>query len=98
MAQASATESAMNPTQQGLPARAALRCAAWSERWFPDAWVFAALGVALVALLALGFGATAATTAQVFGDGFWGLIPFTMQMVFVVIGGHVVATDRKSVV
>ncbi|HET6805672.1 MAG TPA: TIGR00366 family protein [Frateuria sp.] len=82
----------MNPTQQGLLARAALRSAAWSERWFPDAWVFAALGVALVALLALGFGATAATTAQVFGDGFWGLIPFTMQMVFVVIGGHVVAT------
>ncbi|SEI58928.1 short-chain fatty acid transporter [Frateuria terrea] len=82
----------MNPSQQSLPARAALRCAAWSERWFPDAWVFAALGVALVAALALGFGATPSATVQAFGDGFWSLIPFTMQMAFVVIGGYLVAS------
>ncbi|UGB39758.1 TIGR00366 family protein [Frateuria soli] len=87
-----ATVSGMDSSQQGLLARAALRCAAWSERWFPDAWVFAALGVALVALLALGFGATPSTTVQAFGDGFWSLIPFTMQMAFVVIGGYVVAS------
>src|SRR5690349_6389980 len=82
----------MNPTQQGLLARAALRCAAWSERWFPEAWVFAALGVGLLAAIALGFGAPPATTVQAFGDGFWSLIPFTMQMAFVVIGGYVVAS------
>lgn len=39
-------------------ARAALRSAAWSEQWFPDAWVFAALGVIIVAIAALAFGAT----------------------------------------
>ncbi|MGN2245491.1 short-chain fatty acid transporter [Frateuria sp. GZRR35] len=83
----------MDSSQQGLFARAALRSAAWSERWFPDAWVFAALGLVLVALLALGFGATPATTVQAFGDGFWSLIPFTMQMAFVVIGGYVVASS-----
>ncbi|MEO6800478.1 MAG: TIGR00366 family protein [Rhodanobacter sp.] len=73
-------------------ARAALRSAAWSERWFPDAWVFAALGVVVVAVLALAFGATPISTVDAFGHGFWSLIPFTMQMVFVVIGGYVLAT------
>ncbi|HEY0179416.1 MAG TPA: TIGR00366 family protein [Dokdonella sp.] len=73
-------------------ARAALRCAAWAERWFPDAFVFALLGVAVVALAALGIGAGPGATADAFGQGFWSLIPFTMQMVFVVVGGYVVAT------
>ncbi|BBD80170.1 short-chain fatty acid transporter [Aerosticca soli] len=78
--------------KEGVLARAALRCAAWSERWFPDAWVFAALGVVIVAIAALAFGATPRVAVGAFGDGFWSLIPFTMQMTFVVIGGYVVAT------
>ncbi len=73
-------------------ARFALRCTAWAERWFPDAWVFAALAVIVVALAALGMGASPVNTVTAFGDGFWSLIPFTMQMAFVVIGGYVVAT------
>jgi short-chain fatty acids transporter len=73
-------------------ARAALRSAAWAERWFPDAWVFAALGVVVVALAAFAFGATPTAAVSAFGDGFWSLIPFTMQMAFVVIGGYVLAT------
>ena len=32
-------------------------------------------------------------TAQAFGDGFWSLIPFTMQMSFIIIGGYVVASS-----
>lgn len=76
----------------GPLARFALRSAAWAERWFPDAYVFAALAVVAVAIAALGFGATPKATATAFGDGYWSLIPFTMQMAFVVIGGYVVAT------
>lgn len=82
----------MNATNDGLMARAALRCAAWSEKWFPDAWVFAALGVVIVAVAAMAFGASPGVAVNAFGDGFWSLIPFTMQMTFVVIGGYVVAT------
>jgi short-chain fatty acids transporter len=74
-------------------ARTALRLAAWAERWFPDAFAFAALGVVIIALAALGIGAGPIGTAGAFGDGFWSLIPFTMQMVFVVVGGYVVATS-----
>src|SRR5579863_3463829 len=73
--------------------RTALRLSAWAERWFPDAYIFAALGVIIVALAALAFGAGPQATAVAFGEGFWSLIPFTMQMVFVVVGGYVVATS-----
>ena len=78
-------------TASGL-AGIALRCAAFAERWFPDAWVFAVLGVVLVAAAALFTGATPQDATAAFGKGFWSLIPFTMQMAFVVIGGYVVAT------
>jgi short-chain fatty acids transporter len=73
-------------------ARTALRLSAWAERWFPDAYVFAALAVVIVALAALAMRAGPADVANAFGDGFWNLIPFTMQMAFIVIGGYVVAT------
>lgn len=72
--------------------RLALRCCDWSERWFPDAWVFSVLAVILVAGAAMLGGATPDATAKAFSEGFWGLIPFTMQMAFVLIGGNVVAT------
>ena len=39
--------------QDGWMARAALRSAAWAEKWFPDAYVFAVLGVVIVALAAM---------------------------------------------
>ena len=73
--------------------RTALRLSDWAERWFPDAYIFAALGVVIVALAAMAFGAGPQATAVAFGEGFWSLIPFTMQMVFVVIGGYVVASS-----
>jgi short-chain fatty acids transporter len=73
-------------------ARTALRLSAWAERWFPDAYVFAALAVVIVALGALALRASPTDVAVAFGEGFWSLIPFTMQMAFIVIGGYVVAT------
>lgn len=83
---------AVRSAPQSWPVRAALRCAAFAERWFPDAYVFAVLGVVVVAVCAMAAGAGPKTTATTFGEGFWSLIPFTMQMAFVVIGGYVVAT------
>ena len=73
--------------------RFALRSCAWSERWIPDAYVFAAFAVLLVAVAALALGASPVNTARAFGDGFWSLIPFTMQMSFIIIGGYVVASS-----
>ncbi len=86
----------MSTSQETWSARFALRCSAWAERWFPDAWVFAALAVVIVAVAALVIGATPTTIAVAFGEGFWSLIPFTMQMAFVVIGGYVVASSPAA--
>jgi short-chain fatty acids transporter len=71
--------------------RAARRCCAWSERWFPDAFAFAVLAVAIVSVAALCIGAPALSIADSFGSGFWSVIPFTMQMAFIIIGGYVIA-------
>src|SRR6266404_2745388 len=74
----------------------ALRTCNWSERWFPDAYVFAVLAVVLVALVAMAAGASPTATTSAFGDGFWSLIPFTMQMCFIIIGGYVVAASPAA--
>ena len=67
--------------QPGLVARAALRLTAWTERWIPDAFIFALLATVLVFLAALVW--TPSSPFQVvdaWGNGFWDLIPFTLQM------------------
>ena len=74
----------------------ALRCCDWSERWIPDAYVFAAAAVIIVAIVTMLAGASPIVTAQAFGGGFWSLIPFTMQMSFIIIGGYVVASSPPA--
>lgn len=78
--------------EKGL-ARFAQALAGWTEKWFPDAYIFAAVGVILVALLALVNGASPMVVAGSFGDGFWDLTAFTLQMAMVVLTGYVVATS-----
>ncbi len=82
--------------REGILARAALGFTGWAERWFPDAYIFAALAVILVSVAALVNGATPLAVAKSFGDGFWTLITFTMQMAFVVISGYVVAMSPPA--
>src|SRR6218665_3736848 len=74
----------------GLLSRLSLRFTAWAERWFPDAFVFAAIAVVVVAGAAVLNGSSPQAVAKSFGDGFWSLIVFTMQMALVGIGGVVV--------
>ncbi len=56
---------------EGVLARAALGFTEWAERWFPDAYIFAALAVVLVSVAALINGASPQAVAKSFGDGFW---------------------------
>jgi short-chain fatty acids transporter len=78
------------PKEGGL-ARFGLALAAWSEKWFPDAIVFALLGIIIVFGFGLLLGERPAKLALEGGKAFWVLIPFTMQMVMIIIGGYVVA-------
>ena len=80
--------------QPGVVARAALRLTAWTERWIPDAFIFALLATVLVFIAALIW--TPSSPLQVvdaWGNGFWDLIPFTLQMSLIIITGHVLATS-----
>ncbi len=72
--------------------RFGLGLANWSEKWFPDAWVFALLGIVIVFVFGLLIGESPDKLAIEGGKSFWVLIPFTMQMALIIIGGYVVAT------
>ena len=85
----------MQVQHAGPIARMALALTDWTERWVPDAFVFALLGTLIVVIA--GVTATPSSLAQVvdaWGRGFWELIPFTLQMSLVIITGHVLATSR----
>ena len=84
------------PAREGGLARIALWFTQWAETWFPDAYVFAAVALVVVAGAALANGASPVAVTRAFGDGFWSLILFTMQMVFVVIAGYVVASSPPA--
>ncbi len=85
-----------DPERESPLARLALRFAGFVERWFPDAFIFALVAVAVVAVAALAIGAPPATVAESFSAGFWDLIPFTMQMAMVVITGYVLASSPPA--
>lgn len=83
-----------NPIEvaEGRLARSGLALAHWSERWFPDPLVLAFLGIVFVFLTGIALGESASNLATQGGRSFWALIPFTMQMVMIIIGGYVVAS------
>ena len=74
-------------------ARLGMALADWSQRWFPDAFVFALSGLIVVFVTGSLMGIAIRDLIKYFGDGFWSLIPFTMQMAIIIIGGYVVATS-----
>ena len=85
-----------NPSAEaGLLARMALALTAWTERWVPDAFVFALLATLIVIVAGVAF--TPSSLPQVidaWGRGLWELIPFTLQMALIIITGHVLATSQ----
>jgi short-chain fatty acids transporter len=80
------------PGDGPLLARAGAWIADACERYFPDAFVFALVAVLLVFALGLALGERPAALVTAFGASFWSLVPFTMQMALVIVGGFVVAS------
>jgi short-chain fatty acids transporter len=72
--------------------RFGLGLANWSEKWFPEPLVFALLGIVIVFIVGLLLHQSPAKLAIAGGKSFWLLVPFTMQMVMIIIGGYVVAS------
>jgi short-chain fatty acids transporter len=79
--------------RSNLLARIGMRSANFCERWFPDAFVFALAAIVFVFAGGLSIGVPAAKLATEFGNGFWSLVNFTMQMALVIVGGFVVASS-----
>jgi short-chain fatty acids transporter len=77
--------------EQGL-VRFGLGLANWSERWFPDPLIFALIGIMVVFVVGLLLHQSPAKLAVQGGKNFWTLVPFTMQMVMIIVGGYVVAS------
>ena len=80
--------------EPGIVAWAAIRLTTWTEKWIPDAFIFALLATFIVFAAALTW--TPSSFSQVvdaWGNGFWDLIPFTLQMSLIIITGHVLATS-----
>lgn len=76
----------------GRLARMGLALAEWSEKWFPDPLVFAFLGVLVVYGLGILAGESPTQLGIEAGKNFWTLVPFTMQMVMIIVGGYVMAS------
>jgi short-chain fatty acids transporter len=86
-------------------ARLALRFTDFSEKWLPDALGFVLVGTFLIFALGLAsgeklIGAPADPKAtsgfgliDAWGQGFWSLITFTLQMAMVIIAGYAVAVS-----
>src|SRR6516162_1806446 len=77
---------------EGALVRTGLALANWSERWFPDPLVFAFIGIVVVFVAGLLLHESPSKLAIAGGKSFWSLVPFTMQMVMIIIGGYVVAS------
>ncbi len=76
-------------------ARVAAGLSNWSVRWIPDPLVIA-VALSLVTF-GLGLAATDATPLSLlrsWGDGFWGLNEFAMQMCLVMVTGSILAASR----
>lgn len=73
--------------------RAGVWLAEAAERWFPDAFVFALLGVVFTFIGGCALGVPARELIVAGGSSFWALTGFTMQMAMVIIGGFVVASS-----
>ncbi|MDO5055987.1 MAG: short-chain fatty acid transporter [Lautropia sp.] len=63
------------------------------ERYLPDPYVFVVLLTLIAGGCAIAFeGKTPMEVVRIWGDGFWSLLPFTMQMVLVLAMGFLLAS------
>jgi short-chain fatty acids transporter len=75
-------------------ARAATRLTDWTQRWVPGTFTIAWLLTLIVLILGVTAGrASFLTCVAAWGDGFWELLPFSMQMCLIMFTGSVVAVS-----
>ncbi|WP_446041980.1 short-chain fatty acid transporter [Streptomyces sp. SID1121] len=100
-----APSEASTPPGDNWLARLALRFTAFTEKWLPDALGFVLVGTFAVLALGLASGeglfgspsdpadTTGYGLVDAWGQGFWSLITFTLQMAMIIIAGYAVAVS-----
>ncbi len=73
--------------------RVAQALTALSQRWIPSAFSIAVLLTLMTFAIAIATGASPGRTLIAWGDGFWTLLPFAMQMALVILTGYIVSTS-----
>ncbi|MDX5351182.1 MAG: TIGR00366 family protein, partial [Paracoccaceae bacterium] len=64
------------------------------ERWLPDAFIFVIVLTLIAALAAMATQGTAPLDlVRMWGDGFWALLSFAMQMLLVLVTGFILASS-----
>ena len=81
----------MEKTNRGWLPNLGLSLSAWFERWFPDAFALALAALAIVFGASLAVGSSPLKSAQWFGEGFWDLVAFTMQVTMLIASGFALA-------
>src|SRR5438105_14830072 len=85
--------SAVKRPREPAGIRLGLAISDWTERWLPDAFVFALLGIVVVFVAGLLLARSPAQLTRYFGGGYCSLMPFTMQMARIVVFGYGVASS-----
>ncbi len=74
--------------------RAAATLDRWTQRWVPGSFTIAWILTLIVLALGMTVGRTSFVgCARAWGDGFWELLPFSMQMCLIVFTGSIVAVS-----
>lgn len=64
------------------------------DRYLPDAFIFVLLLTIIAVASAMLFeGAGPMAVVQMWGDGFWGLLSFSMQMLLILVTGYILASS-----
>ena len=71
--------------------RIATALTAITQRWIPSAFSIAVLLTFVIFAIAIGAGASPTRVLIEWGNGFWTLLPFAMQMALVILTGYIVS-------
>ncbi|MGC9068993.1 MAG: TIGR00366 family protein, partial [Thermoprotei archaeon] len=80
--------------KEGILSNIALRLTKWTTKWIPDSFIFAIILTLIALVLGIVFAReTPQSMVIAWGQGFWALLTFAMQMVLILVTGYVLAAS-----
>jgi short-chain fatty acids transporter len=80
--------------KEGILSNIALRLTKWTTKWIPDSFIFAIILTLIALVLGIVFAReTPQSMVIAWGQGFWVLLTFAMQMVLILVTGYVLAAS-----